>query len=366
MYSTCLFCHRALGANMVIESFPVGRRLAFDAAKGRLWIVCRRCGRWNLSPLEERWEAIEAGERRFREARLRVSTDNIGLARFADGTELVRVGRAARGELAAWRYGDQFGHRRRRIIAFNLAAGAAGAPLIVGAWGFAAGAWMVPLYLTMPVLGAGYITVLRMHHRWMRSVVARADAGPGESIVIRGKHLAFARLVPPLGGHDVSEWTLETSHDDGVAELRGADAMRVASRVLARINAQGADERIVARAVDRLEDGGAAETLFARIAARPRHEPSAFVRWGQGAAGYGSGHDVRGTLRSLVAADRLALEMATHEESERRALEGELARLEAEWREAEEIAAIADALVPPPGSDEFVRRHRAFDVRERA
>ena len=40
----------------------------------------------------------------------------------------------------------------------------------------------------------------------------------------------------------------------------------------------------------------------------------------------------------------LAFEMATHEESERRALEGELSILEEMWREAEEIAAIADDL----------------------
>jgi hypothetical protein len=47
----------------------------------------------------------------------------------------------------------------------------------------------------------------------------------------------------------------------------------------------------------------------------------------------------------------LALEMALHEEAERRAMDGELAELEAMWREAEEIAAIADALpdaVPAP------------------
>ena len=41
---------------------------------------------------------------------------------------------------------------------------------------------------------------------------------------------------------------------------------------------------------------------------------------------------------------RLALEMASHEETERRAMEGELALLEAAWKNAEEIAAIADAL----------------------
>ena len=59
VYSTCLFCHSPLGENEVVERFPIGRRLAFDAAKGRLWVICRKCARWNLTPLEERWEAIE-------------------------------------------------------------------------------------------------------------------------------------------------------------------------------------------------------------------------------------------------------------------------------------------------------------------
>ena len=65
MYGTCLFCHARLGANQAIEKFPVGRRLAFDAARGRLWVVCAGCGRWNLSPWDERWEAIEQCERTF-------------------------------------------------------------------------------------------------------------------------------------------------------------------------------------------------------------------------------------------------------------------------------------------------------------
>jgi hypothetical protein len=48
----------------------------------------------------------------------------------------------------------------------------------------------------------------------------------------------------------------------------------------------------------------------------------------------------------------LALEMAAHEDIERRAMEGELAILEAAWRQAEEIAAIADNLLVPSGVDE--------------
>src|SRR5688500_15726904 len=109
-----MFCHRPLGTNGVLESFPVGRRIAFDSAKGRLWAVCKRCDRWNLSPLEERWEAVEDCERLFEETRLQVSTENIGLARHSEGLELVRIGRPLRPEFAAWRYGDQFGRRRKR------------------------------------------------------------------------------------------------------------------------------------------------------------------------------------------------------------------------------------------------------------
>jgi hypothetical protein len=46
----------------------------------------------------------------------------------------------------------------------------------------------------------------------------------------------------------------------------------------------------------------------------------------------------------LSSTECLALEMALHEESERRALEGELALLEAAWRDAERIAHIADTI----------------------
>src|SRR3954463_11004040 len=133
MYTTCLFCHSDLGSNEVVESFPVGRRLAFDAAQGRLWVVCRKCERWNLTPLEERWEAIEQCERLFSSTRLRVSTDNIGMSRVREGLELVRIGQPQRPEMAAWRYGDQFGRRRRKQIMAAAGAGA-GARGVGGGW----------------------------------------------------------------------------------------------------------------------------------------------------------------------------------------------------------------------------------------
>lgn len=61
MFTTCIHCTADLGRNAAFEVFPVGTRLAFDAARGRLWVVCGACDRWNLSPLEERWEAADSG-----------------------------------------------------------------------------------------------------------------------------------------------------------------------------------------------------------------------------------------------------------------------------------------------------------------
>ena len=57
-------------------------------------------------------------------------------------------------------------------------------------------------------------------------------------------------------------------------------------------------------------------------------------------------------LFALNSVQRLALEMALHEEAERSAMQGELAALELAWREAEEIAGIADSLLVSPDVDQ--------------
>src|SRR5512144_903689 len=181
MYRTCLFCNNDLGHNEAVEHFPVGRRLAFDASRGRLWVVCRKCERWNLTPLEERWEAIEECERRFRDTRLRVSTDQIGLARLAEGLELVRIGEPQRPEFAAWRYGDQFGRRRRRqMLIAGAGIGALGALVIggvtagVGIGGFG---WMLARAGGSIIRGSP------------ETVVARIRTPTGETLRVRRRHL---------------------------------------------------------------------------------------------------------------------------------------------------------------------------------
>src|SRR5690606_36219098 len=90
---------------------------------GESWDQAQRVGRWGV---------IVEGERLVRGTRGRVSTENIGLARLAEGLELVRIGPALRPEIAAWRYGDQFGRRRRRAILYGVGGVTVLTTLVIG------------------------------------------------------------------------------------------------------------------------------------------------------------------------------------------------------------------------------------------
>jgi hypothetical protein len=335
MYSTCLFCNADLGANEVIEHFPVGRRLAFDAGKGRLWVVCRRCERWNLSPLEERWEAIEECEREFTGTRMRVSTDNIGLARLREGLELVRIGNPMRPEMAAWRYGDQFGRRRRNYL------------IMTGA-GVAAFGGLVTLGAVTGVVAGGGWGLFQASRALVSAIQSRRVRAhirlPGSDVVlpIRGRQLDNTKLAV-----DESGWTLRVDvsrrdrwiWDDLSTPLvfSGNDALVAAAKLLPAINSSGARASEVQAAVDVLGGAASADDVFARYAGAP-HQLSRRRR---------SRRIAPDAIRNLPTPVRLALEMAAHEEQERRAMEGELAILEAAWKDAEEIARIADDLFVP-------------------
>lgn len=331
MYSTCLFCNEDLGTNEVIEHFPVGRRLAYDAAKGRLWVVCRTCERWNLTPLEERWEAIEECERLFTSTRLRVSTDNIGLAKLREGLELVRIGNALRPEMAAWRYGDQFGRRRRKhILVSGAAIAAVGGFLILGpASGLlAGGGW------------GGWQLVNGLHGAYQNRRVRARVRLPGSDIVvpIRKKQLDKVAVVCAA-----DDWAIRVPRPRGDLPLlfTGRDALQAASKILPAVNEKGAKAGEVQTAVELISNVDDPAQLFRRYAPQPRWAGTR--RLPSDMNEDSSGH----ALSSLPKEVRIALEMASHEEQERRALEGELALLEAAWRDAEEVATIADDMFVP-------------------
>lgn len=373
MYATCTFCYAALGRNEGLEAFPVARRVAYDPAKGCIWAVCPHCARWNLAPLEERWEAVEECERRFRATALRYSSGNIGLAWLREEMELIRIGPALRPEVAAWRYGRILTHRRpigtralERVA--NVVAGAARtvtgvrrdlgrdsralvARLLLGVWG----------------------------HRVL-DVVHLAPATDDIDVpiaVIRLRHLARAALVRPESGRP---WALHLPHDHGTITITGDEGIRAAARALAIINGTqrggGFSHDLLESATRKVDESALPDSYFNRVLAialrsqwgRDNAETSVVASsasvaaleqassdverlayrltgrtfWGHG----GIGSEPATALLDVPLVDRLALEMAAHEETERRVLEGELEDLATAWREAAEIADIADALLP--------------------
>ena len=338
MYSTCLFCNGQLGSNEAIEHFPVGRRLAFDGAKGRLWVVCRKCERWNLTPLEERWEAIEECERAFCETRLRVSTDHVGLARLREGTELVRIGEPQRPEMAAWRYGDQFGRRRRKryaLVAGGIAA--VGAVAVTGSVLGVLGIGAINPAVNLFNLGRGLyqhrtlvhvpgVDGLKLPLR-LRELPKVKFEREGDEIVLTVK------AIDRTGG--VPWWRF--SGDGAEVQLRGMQAVRATGALLPRLNNAGGSRAQVQRAVDQLTQTPDLLQLFAGAAGPLSWRPTSGFRTMERIT----------RLGTLPHATRLALEMASHEDAERRALEGELHMLEAAWRDAEEVAGIADDMFLP-------------------
>jgi hypothetical protein len=351
MYTTCLFCHSDLGSNEVIESFPVGRRLAFDAANGRLWVICRKCERWNLTPLEERWEAIEQCERMFSSTRLKVSTDNIGLSRVREGLELVRIGRPQRPEMAAWRYGDQFGRRRTRYLAYSFGASAIVAGIVIGG----------PLLGFGSIVGGGW-GLWQGTNALLRAardrVVRTRVAVPGfdRATAIRGKDVK--RIVIGAGEGGIS---LRFPYELGAGErteaiVHGEEAMRVAGQLLPAVNVKGGSKDQVQTAVGYLEQMPDPRALFNSAAGFGRVAQQSQSKKARRRSRRPEISASEAFLDRIPAPMLLAMEMAAHEDVERRAMEGELTILEAAWRQAEEIAAISDNLLVPTTIEEELNK----------
>jgi hypothetical protein len=364
MYSTCLHCHRSLGANEAIEHFPIGRRLAFDSAKGRLWVICPHCGRWNLTPIEDRWEALEESEKLFRAQKLREQTNNIGLTRIKEGTELIRIGAPLRPEFAAWRYGAVF--RRRLAKRAGLVAGAVGSFVAVGilSEGAPITTALAPVAM-IPVIHSLMIWVFARSHS--TALGTRVIGQDGKRLDVTRGNLEHTQLV----AEDDGFIRLRLRHSYGRQELSGDRARRALASLLARVNRGGALGSTVREASEFIADSGTPSRALAAIAREAERrvgdfeERAAEIARGPRGRTIGEALDDQlriqsnnqslingvvprnpGALPHLPRVMRLALEMSLHESSEQKALEEDLSLLERDWREAEEIAAIADNLLP--------------------
>lgn len=307
MFKTCAFCNAAFDGDGGPSGLGVGRRLAFDEWKGRLWVVCPRCSRWNLTPFDDRLERIEAVARAARDGRVAAATDQVALIRW-QRCDLVRVGKPPRVELATWRYGERLRNRQRERMKVVV-------PLTVVAVGLGVAANVAA--------GGGFGVVVWNIHRvadWMylrligrrRTGVAELPicAHCGRLMELRARHVQHARLVAERHTDLTVVVSCPHCRREG-AQLSGTDAVLVLRQGLTYLNlARGGRRRAedAAREVDR---AGGPDELVRDISARAT------------------------TLRALRPERGLALEMAVDERAEVEALERD-------WREAEELADIAD------------------------
>ncbi|HEX2167674.1 MAG TPA: hypothetical protein VHG09_10625, partial [Longimicrobiales bacterium] len=338
MYSHCISCSRELGSNEHIETFPVGRRVAFDPERGRLWVICGRCARWNLAPIEERWEPVEEAEKLFRDTRQRVQRENIGLARLPDGTRLVRIGAARDGELAAWRYGRQLQQRRLQWFGLMGAAAVTGGVIVAGAPMISA---VAPMSVISLLLNGGNL----VHQAtYSRRVVARIDASEsptGRAVPLRRAHLFRSHLEPQGNGValriDGSAFGPAHPLRDGIT-LQGHAARRALSRVLVDYNQRGGSSGEVGSALAAIADAGSTESFLTHATAERPVLSRARAQTGQSY----SFRQILGTFRNeklpvhrmrsafddglprMNRVTALAVEIALNEGTERAALEGEL------------------------------------------
>jgi hypothetical protein len=356
VYRTCLRCERPFGTNAELPNLPIGRRIAFDTERGRIWVICRRCGQWNLAPLESRWEALEECERLAVGAEARAAGAAAGFARTRAGLELLRIGGMPDADILNWRYGRRLKTRQRLLwwIACVLAVGA----VLLGIRALqATGVPGIGLYVAV-VLGVVLHALWRQPPRlWLR--LPRASGAPRVLWHWQLQDIRVERRrdgVPPvLIAPDASgRWRA----------FEGAPAAAYLAALLPRLNGS---ETAIASVPEVLQQVAASEgataTSVERSVRRSRRARRSLPRplrpWE---------HLVDGAYWSWVtsapAVARLALEVAVTEEVEAAALRREADALAAEWPEEEEIGAIADDLLLP--ETVRARLHAAWERRSSA
>ena len=174
-------------------------------------------------------------------------------------------------------------------------------------------------------------------NHWMNGrprVKLRTD--DGRVIKLKSHDLLGTRLRAPEGGGGLR---LQVRKGNKKEWFEGAEAERHVGLIMPAMNRMGGKERVVRDAVSEIEEHGHPDVFLTDLVHGDRFTDK------KGVPGYAN---------KMPKPTQLALEMALHEEQERRALEGELWLLERAWEEAEEIAAISDDLLLPAGARELI------------
>jgi hypothetical protein len=247
---------------------------------------------------------------------------------------IIRIGAAFPGEVAAWRFGAQLVRRRRLSIAESAATVA-----VLGGLFLWAGSGAV-------LMAYGAASVVRTTIENGGSDRLLYLLKPGESpnrrlLSVRREDFRASRLTPVGDGVGLElrkvlpPRHLEEIRAPRVPELQAELGDEIARKILRRgfpsLNPAGARKEDVERSLSMIVSAGGSNSYLVGLARARRP-----LRVG------GRARD------GLSSNEALALELALQEDDERRALEGELTLLESAWREAEEIAGIADRLAVRP------------------
>ena len=185
------------------------------------------------------------------------------------------------------------------------------------------------------------------------TVVARIRTESAGLVHVRRRHLAESTI----GRADDGSLAIDLRFKNGQARFEGREAQRIASIVVPSVNRFGGNTRAVADAVKEIETVGGPEGYLDRLANVSHMYTKVRVRTGRSRWRSGGFDDnLKYGLFSMPIEQRLALEMALHEEAERRALQGELEELERAWQDAEEVAAISDNLLVPEGVSSAIEK----------
>lgn len=324
MFRTCAFCNAPLDGDGGPSGLGVGRRLAFDEWKARLWVICSKCSRWNLTPLDDRLERIEPVARAAAAGRVAAATDQVALIRW-QRYDLVRVGKPPRVELATWRYGERLRLRQRERLKVVVPLTVAAVGLAVAA-NVAAGGGLGVFVWNLHRLG-DWMYVQLVGNRKVALPEAPICASCGALMQLRAKHVQHARVVPDAHAEVAVVLSCPQCHREG-AQLTGSEAVQVLRQGLTYLNVTRSGRRRAEDAARVVDEVGGPDRLVRDVARREV------------------------TLRALRPERRLALEMAVDERAE-------VAELERQWREAEEIAEIADGTLSTSAQlEEELRRLR--------
>ena len=327
MYTTCAFCAGSLGGDGGASGLGVGKRFAFDSWKSRAWVICAACARWNLTPFDTRVDAIAALEDMASAGRVAATSEQVTLLRVG-GYDVVRIGRPPRIEMATWRYGERIKARRREHLKVYVpvAAVTVGAMVVLNV---AAGVGIGGFFGQVP--GIIEWTTTRIIGNRRVGVESPMCETCGRLMVLRSKHVQHARLTH--SAHADLALLLSCPHCQSLgAQIEGEDAERTlrAGMTYLNLTKRRAVKRKAKEAAVLVESSGGAEELLRRLAREER------------------------TVRTLGTQQGLALEMAVDEQTE-------LRELERQWKEAEEIAEIADNLGLAKDVEESFRRLKDGD-----